>query len=87
MTTNTFLTPPEVALRWRVSAEKVVAMIRGGQLAAMNVASAKSSRPRFRISVQAVQDFEHGRAAIVAPVPRAEGTRRSKQELKLQRFI
>ena len=34
-----YLTPPELGRLWRVSPEKIIAMIRGGQLAAVNLAS------------------------------------------------
>ena len=80
-----YLTPPELAKLWRVSPEKVIAMIRGGQLAAVNLASRGSRRPRYRISRDAIRAFEQGQA----PIPKATpGPRRqSKPSYKLTRFI
>ena len=80
-----YLTPPELAKLWRVSPEKIITMIRGGQLAAVNLAAAGSSRPRFRISRDAIRNFEQGQAAIprATPGPR----RQSNQNCKLTRFI
>jgi hypothetical protein len=80
-----YLTPPELAKLWRVSPEKIIAMIRGGQLAAVNLASRGSSRPRFRISRDAIRNFEQGQV----PIPKATpGPRRqSKADCTLKRFI
>jgi len=45
---DSFLTPPEVAKRLRVSPDKILAWIRRGELKAVNVSN--GGRPRFRIS-------------------------------------
>jgi hypothetical protein len=80
-----YLTPPELAKLWRVSPEKVIAMIRGGQLAAVNLASRGSSRPRYRISRDAIRNFEQGQEVI--PRPASGPRRRPKPDCKLTRFI
>jgi len=59
----TFLTPAELAAIWRVSHDKVLEFIRTGELAAFNVASSRSRRPRFRIALAAVTEFEARRSA------------------------
>jgi excisionase family DNA binding protein len=60
------LTPPEVARRLRVSADKVRSWIMRGELRAVNVADRVGGRPRWRISLEAVEEFERRRAALSA---------------------
>ena len=48
------LTPDEAALRLRVSAEQVRALIRRGKLSAVNVGGG-SKRPLYRITEQALR--------------------------------
>ena len=50
------LTPDEAAEQLRVTAEQVRCLIRGGQLAAINVGLGQK-RPLYRITTQALQDF------------------------------
>ncbi len=54
------LTPDEIADRLRVTAEQVRALIRKGQLPAINV-GAGSKRPLYRISEEALEEFIAGR--------------------------
>ena len=62
------LTPPELARRWRVKPDKIIGVIRRGELRAFDVSSRPGvGRPRFRISLDAVIEFEAGRSAR-APV-------------------
>jgi hypothetical protein len=63
-------TPPEIAKRWRVSEDKVLALIRSGRLRAFDVASPGSSRPRWRVPLDALLAFEAGRAPVEAPKKR-----------------
>jgi hypothetical protein len=79
-----YVTPPALATLWGVTPEKVIDLIRAGELDAVNLASRGSSRPRFRISPEAIQRFEHCRS--IAPRP-AAAPRRSKTTCKLRRFI
>src|SRR5260370_40868370 len=44
-----YRTPPEVARLWRCKPETVVAFIRSGELAAINLARRTAKRPRWRI--------------------------------------
>jgi hypothetical protein len=69
MTATPMMTPPEVARRWRVSPDKVVGFIRSGMLRAADLASATSSRPRYRIDMADVLAFEASRAAKPLPKP------------------
>ena len=56
------MTPPQLATRWGVAAEKVLALIHSGQLKAVNLAVDPRGRPRFRIYLREVDRFEEMRA-------------------------
>src|SRR5947209_4444585 len=70
------LTPPQLAERWGVSPEKVVAFIRRGELRAVNVALRLGGRPRWRIDPADVERFEAARAAV--PTPRSPRRRKDR---------
>lgn len=70
------VTPPELARRWRVNADKILGLIRDGELRAFNIASKASGRPRWRISEAAIEAFELRRSAVVP----AKSTRRSRRK-------
>ncbi len=73
-----FLTPPEIARRYGISVDKVLAWIRTGELRALNLAESRSGRPRWRIDHVDLMAFESQRAAIPdKPQPRR---RRSEPE-------
>jgi hypothetical protein len=79
-----FLTPPEVSRRYRVKPEKIVLLIRAGVLRAIDTAKPGSRRPRFRVPVEALAEFEQRRAvAQVQPVRRKKRRRR----LPLEEFV
>ena len=53
----------QVAAHLGISRETVAALIRSGQLAAINVSLSPSSRrPRYRVTEQALEDFEAQRS-------------------------
>lgn len=55
-------TPPKLAQRWGVKPEKVIAFIRSGELRAFDISKHPGvGKPRFRISPEAVADFENHR--------------------------
>lgn len=56
------LTPPQLAKRWGVDADKVMALIRSGQLRAMNLAVNPKGRPRYRIYEEEIRRFEEVRS-------------------------
>jgi hypothetical protein len=72
---DTTLTPPQLARRWGVAAEKVNALINSGQLIAMNLATDPKGRPRYRIYLSEVERFEQARSNK-PPAPRAQRRRR-----------
>lgn len=69
-------TPAILAERWGVKIDKVHGFIRSGELVAINVASSDSSRPRWRIPLEAVRQFEQRRSAKPAVIP----TRRRRSQ-------
>jgi hypothetical protein len=70
------LTPPQLARRYGVSADKVLAWIRSGELRAVNAATRPTGRPRRVIDPGDVVAFEQRRAARPTE---ATTRRRSKQ--------
>ncbi|AMV23763.1 Helix-turn-helix domain protein [Gemmata sp. SH-PL17] len=77
------LTVPEVAKKFGVSEATVLAWITRGELKAVNVSrSARSKRPRWRISQAALEAFEAART----PSPPAPTVRRSKQPADVIQF-
>jgi hypothetical protein len=73
--------PRDLALRWGVCVDKVLNFIRSGELRAFNVASKNSGRPRYRISVESVRQFEEQTRAMAipeAPAPPAHSRRRNR---------
>ena len=65
----------EAARRYGVSADKVVGWIRSGELRAINLATRRNGRPRWRIGHADLLAFEDRRAAIpAAPQPRRRRT-------------
>lgn len=68
----TYTTVPQIAERFGVKPEKIVAWIRTGELRAMNVAQRAGGRPRYRINPADLADFENRRAIIstTKPAPR-----------------
>lgn len=59
------ITPPELAEIWGVSPAKVLALIKSGQLRAINLATRHGGRPRYAIDLADVEAFE--RARLVVP--------------------
>lgn len=72
---RTKLTPPEIAERYGVSPDKVLAWIRSGELRAINLATTPGGRPRYRIDLADLLAFEQRRAA--QPVARPARRRQS----------
>jgi excisionase family DNA binding protein len=67
---DTFLKTTEVARRLRVSPDKVLVWIHRGELRAVNVATNRSGRPRYRVALADMLTFEAGRQAVVPTVQR-----------------
>lgn len=73
----TFLTPPEAGRILRIKADRVITLIRSGEIKASNVATKLSGRPRYRIAASDLEAWLNLRAAaaVTTPTPR----RRRKQ--------
>jgi excisionase family DNA binding protein len=85
MSERATLTPPEVAARLRVSADKVLGWIAAGELPAVNVAARPGGRPRWRIDAAALRAFEARRSSQpAAPVPEP---RRKRQAAEVIQFF
>jgi excisionase family DNA binding protein len=76
MAADAYLTPPEIASVLRCRQSKVLAWIRSGRLAAVNLS--EGQRPRYRVRRADLDEFLAGKA--VSPVvPRP--TRRVRQSI------
>jgi hypothetical protein len=69
------LTVAEVALRYRVSPDKVRGWIRRGELFAINTSVTQCAKARFVVPREALERFERGRAAA-QPKPASRRKRR-----------
>ena len=58
------LTPPQLARRWGVAANKVNNLIASGQLKAINLTEDPNGRPRYRILNSEIIRFERNRLRI-----------------------
>ena len=79
------LTPPQVARRYGISTDKVLAWIHSGELRAINVAAKMGGRPRYRIDVADLLVFEQKRAAV--PTTPSKGPRRRKPPTDVIEFF
>src|SRR5262249_47458991 len=71
------LTPPELARRYGIAAEKVIGWIRAGELRALNVAAKLGGRPRYLIDEADIALFEQ-RRAVIPTTPPARGRSRKQ---------
>ncbi len=77
--------PAEIAIRWGCKVDKVLTLIGSGELVAINVATNRNGgKPRWRISPEALDDFERGRTTQpkLKPV-----TRRRKTKTEVIKFF
>lgn len=81
--TTRYLTPPEIATRFGCKPETVIAWIRNGELAALNLARRGSMRPRYRVSPEALGTFERARSVV----PKAAPVRKPRRDLQIKRFV
>ena len=79
------LTPPEVAKRWGVGADKVNFLITSGQLPAVNLVRDPKGRPRWRVSIEEVERFEQKRSNS-PPLPKQQRRRKTGIEVGKEYF-
>jgi len=77
------LTPPQIAQRYGVKADKVLVWIRSGELRAVNVAARPTGRPRWRITEADLVIFENRRTAR----PPAPAARRRRKDPSVIEFF
>ena len=63
-TIKSYLSVSGYAKRLRIRPETIREWIKSGELKAINVASADSIRPKWRISQEAIDDFEARRSSV-----------------------
>jgi hypothetical protein len=78
--------PADVAKRFGVGRDKVMAWIAAGELAALNVATRAGNRPRWRICPEAIESFERRRAAVPRPAP-AKHARRPRLRTQVIEYV
>ena len=73
------LTVPELAKKWGVSTKKIYALIKGGELKAINTSVGPGKRPRYSIARSAIEEYEQkrGAGANAVSLPRRPRARRS----------
>lgn len=76
-----WFTPPQIASSRHIRLAKVLSWIRSGQLEAVNHAENPSGRPRWRISIHALEAFDRARSCRnqVMPAVRRPARHPSKQ--------
>ncbi len=77
--TDLTLSPSALARRYGVKVHKVHQWIATGEIAAVNVATDRSGRPRWRIAAEAVEQFEAARSNTTGPAPAARSRKRRRQ--------
>ena len=75
--TASYITPPALARQYGVKPDKILRWISLGELTAVNVAERVGGRPRWRISLESIADFERRRAAV-KPAKRRRRKRNSE---------
>ncbi len=84
MSNDRALTPPAVAKRYGINVHRVLAWIRNGTLAAINVGDGPT-RPRWRIMPEALEAFERRRASQ-PPAPKSSPRRRKADPSVIEYF-
>ena len=75
-----YVTPPALAALWGCKPDKVLGFIRRGDLRAFDISQHPGvGRPRWRISTEAIEEFERRRAAVKPAKTRKQ--RKGKSEV------
>jgi predicted site-specific integrase-resolvase len=74
--TTSYLSPPQYAKRLGIDPVKILGWIKKGELRAINIASNLTGRPRYRIPIDAILEFEALRSAR----PAVKVVRRKKKK-------
>jgi len=76
-----YRTPQEVAELWQCTTEHVLDLIRSGRLRAFSLSKPGSKRPRWRISADAIAEYE-SRHQAGAPPATSESSKKPKPKPK-----
>jgi hypothetical protein len=73
------ISPNAYARRLGVNVHKIISFIRSGELQALNLATDRAGRPRWKLTAEAIANFERRRAAL--PQPKLSRRRRKKDNV------
>ena len=73
---SAILTPPEVARRWKCSSESVLGLLKAGRLKGFSASPPTAKRPRWRVTLKAVEEFEAGKKPAAQESPSPSPSRR-----------
>lgn len=65
--TRQYLTPPAIAKQLHVDVARVRAWIRRGELRAVDLSEPGTTRPRFRVAPQWLDEFLGGKSVVAPP--------------------
>lgn len=77
---RTKITPPQLASRWGIGDEKVLAWIHSGELRAIDASTKRGGRPRYLIDEVDIAAFEAKRA-VTQPPKQRRSRRRAPTEV------
>lgn len=84
---ETWFTPGEVAASRRLRLAKVLNWIHRGELEAINCADNPSGRPRWRISIHALEAFDRARSSRLVALPVSRQRARCLQSVEVVEFF
>lgn len=76
---STHLTPNQIAKSRGIDVNKVLGWIRSGELRAVNYATKRGGLPRWKITPEALDDFERLRSSTPPPKPVKKQLKTPKQ--------
>lgn len=83
---RTWLSPPQVARERNIRTSKVLAWIRSGELVAVNYATRRGGRPRWRVSRAALDSFDAARSCRALTLPTST-PRRSRRDASVTNYF
>jgi hypothetical protein len=81
------VTPPALAREWGVGQGKILALIRAGELAAVDLAAPGCRRPRYSVAREAIDDFERRRRVIPTGVQHITRPVRRRGNDSIKEFV
>ncbi len=81
------MTTAELARLWRVGRDKVLGWIRRGELKAFNVATDPLGPPKYRIPIDALENFKAERAPMLARPARSPRRRKAIPRESIPQYV